>query len=112
MLVLTLLLDAEAALDGGSEAVHGLPRAADPLPHRVDRAPEGPHACRLPPSFPPRPLRSRPPLSVRSPPPAAAAAAAGGRGLMASGGEKREKRSERERDEPKEAGEKEMVLLQ
>lgn len=31
--------------------------------------------------------------------------------MMASGGEKREK-SERERDEPKEAGEKEMVLLQ
>lgn len=42
--MLTLLLDAEAALEGGSEAVHGLPRAADPLSHREDRAPEGPHA--------------------------------------------------------------------
>ena len=43
--MLTLLLDAEAALDGGSEAVHGLPRAADPLADREDRAPEGPHAA-------------------------------------------------------------------
>jgi hypothetical protein len=42
----TLLLDAEAALEGGSEAVHGLPRAADPLAHREDRAPQGPHASR------------------------------------------------------------------
>jgi hypothetical protein len=39
----TLLLDAEAALEGGSEAVHGLPRAADPLAHREDRAPQGLH---------------------------------------------------------------------
>jgi hypothetical protein len=43
--IITLLLDAEAALEGGSEAVHGLPRAADPLAHREDRAPEGPHVA-------------------------------------------------------------------
>lgn len=42
--VITMLLYAAAALDGRSEAVHGLPRAADPLAHREDRAPEGPHA--------------------------------------------------------------------
>jgi hypothetical protein len=42
----TLLLDTEASLEGGSEAVHGLPHVADPLAHREDRAPQGPHASR------------------------------------------------------------------
>ena len=40
-----LLLDAEAAMDGGSEAVHSLARAADPVADRENQALEGPHGC-------------------------------------------------------------------
>jgi hypothetical protein len=43
--MVTLLLSVEAALDGGSNAVHDLPRAADPLAHHEDHAPEGPHVA-------------------------------------------------------------------
>jgi hypothetical protein len=46
--MVTMLLGAEAALDGGSDAVHDLPRAADPLAHREDHAPEGPHVSPAP----------------------------------------------------------------
>jgi len=38
-----LLLVAEAALDGGSKAVHGLACAADPLADREDHTPKGRH---------------------------------------------------------------------
>ena len=40
-----LLLDAEATMDGGSEAVHRLAHAADPLADHENRAPEGPLVC-------------------------------------------------------------------
>jgi hypothetical protein len=51
----TLLLDVEAALEGGSEAVHGLPHVADPLATvkiarpRVPMPPDGADARPLPP---------------------------------------------------------------
>lgn len=77
--MVTVLLGAEAALDGGSEAVHGLPGAADPLAHRVDRAPEGPHDYP-----PPAAAAASPPVGARRRQPRARKAK---RGLMASGGD-------------------------
>lgn len=97
--MITLLLGAEAALDGGSEVVHGLPRSTDPLAHRVDRAPEGPHV------FPPSARSIPAPVGARRRQPHARW------GLMASG-EDEEGRGRGEMSQKTMAAAEEEVELQ